>query len=104
MTDDGSRKRMNDSFGPFPSLPSLVHIEAVRYIERVDMRFSALIAGLLVMASFGCGDSKTFDSNHPVPNTKAAAKVVKAAEVTDSGGIDDQSFNAAAWAGLKRAE
>ena len=39
----------------------------------------------------------------PTPNA-AGGKTLKAAMVTDMGGIDDQSFNAAAWAGLNKAK
>lgn len=38
-----------------------------------------------------------------VPTTPPT-KVVKACEVTDTGGIDDKSFNATGWAGLEKAK
>jgi len=60
---------------------------------------SILAALAVVLFTPGC-------SNKP-PSTSAPAgesKTIKAAMVTDMGGIDDQSFNAAAWAGLQKAK
>lgn len=38
------------------------------------------------------------------PRAPAAGETIKVALVTDAGGIDDRSFNAAAWEGLQRAQ
>jgi len=43
------------------------------------------------------------ETEAPVVETEAP-KVFKACEVTDTGGIDDKSFNATGWLGLQRAE
>jgi basic membrane protein A and related proteins len=40
----------------------------------------------------------------PQPTQPPAAAAVKACQVTDTGGIDDRSFNATAWRGVQRAE
>ena len=37
------------------------------------------------------------------PAEEAAAPVAKICQVTDTGGIDDKSFNALAWSGMERA-
>ncbi|NLI00798.1 MAG: BMP family ABC transporter substrate-binding protein [Chthonomonadales bacterium] len=58
--------------------------------------FGIAAIGVLVLA--GCSASKQAS---PGPSK---SPVVKAAMVTDSGGIDDRSFNASAWEGLKRAK
>lgn len=38
------------------------------------------------------------------PAEEPAAPKIKACQVTDTGGIDDKSFNATAWLGMQRAE
>ena len=38
------------------------------------------------------------------PAAEPAAPKIKACQVTDTGGIDDKSFNATAWLGMQRAE
>ncbi|MGC8666561.1 MAG: BMP family lipoprotein [Chthonomonadales bacterium] len=39
-----------------------------------------------------------------VPGMRSGTAAMKVGEVTDAGGIDDKSFNALAWEGLKRAQ
>ncbi len=59
---------------------------------------AAGLAALFVLAAcFGCTSKPASTADN-----KAAGRF-KAAMVTDAGGIDDRSFNASAWEGLKRA-
>src|SRR2546425_11107767 len=73
------------------------------------MRFPIPILPLLIVALVGLagcnGQSKSHSDGKPDSITDAdAIKALHAAEVTDAGGIDDQSFNASAWEGLKKAK
>jgi basic membrane protein A len=65
-------------------------------------KVSGLLAAVLVFGVAGCGDKKT--SGGATGDGKAGGTQIRAAMVTDTGGIDDLSFNAGAWAGLQRAE
>jgi len=56
---------------------------------------------LAVLALAGCGERK--EEVAPTGG-EMGAKPIRAAVVTDAAGIDDKSFNASAWEGLKRAE
>ena len=47
---------------------------------------------------------KPADSTKPTMSGTSDGKKIKAVAVLDTGGVDDKSFNAAAWAGLQRAE
>ncbi|MEV6298117.1 BMP family ABC transporter substrate-binding protein [Actinoplanes sp. NPDC051861] len=60
-----------------------------------------LAAGGLTLAAAACGDAP--EETTPGSGTSAAA-AYKACMVTDTGGIDDKSFNASAWAGLEAAK
>ncbi|MFV9509791.1 BMP family lipoprotein [Tepidibacillus sp. LV47] len=63
---------------------------------------------LLVMSSFlvGCGVDKETKDNKQAgqPENQTTEKTLKVAMVTDTGGVNDQSFNQSAWEGLQRAE
>ncbi len=63
---------------------------------------------LAVVGLMGCPASKetgtTTTPGEGKPNTVAAGKPFRAALVLDVGGVDDKSFNAAAWAGLQKAQ
>lgn len=64
----------------------------------------ALVQAVIALA--GCGPKKD-DGGSSSPGAGKGAdsgKGLKVAMVTDTGGIDDQSFNAASWAGLIRAQ
>src|SRR5262245_30334562 len=66
------------------------------------MRFIALVAvGGLTLAAAACGEA-------PEENNGTAAsptgKAYTACMVTDQGGLDDKSFNAAAWKGMEQAK
>lgn len=61
---------------------------------------AVLAAGGLAFAAAACGNAP--DENEPGGGSSAA--VYKACMVTDTGGIDDRSFNASAWAGLQAAK
>ncbi|RAK38047.1 nucleoside-binding protein [Actinoplanes lutulentus] len=61
-----------------------------------------LAAGGLTLAAAACGDAP--DETPAGGSSSAAAAAYKACMVTDTGGIDDKSFNASAWAGLEAAK
>src|SRR5690242_10027932 len=64
-----------------------------------------LLVMLAVMALAGCSGGK---GPGGVPETGgqrgAGGKSLRVGLVLDTGGVDDRSFNAAAWAGLQRGE
>ncbi|WP_433722257.1 BMP family lipoprotein [Actinoplanes sp. CA-051413] len=60
-----------------------------------------LAAGGLSLAAAACGDAP---DDTPSGGASSAAAAYKACMVTDTGGIDDRSFNASAWAGLQAAK
>ncbi len=73
-------------------------------------RVSALVAGVaaVTLALSGCGSKKannggTAGSGTTGGSSSGSAAAIKACMVTDTGGIDDKSFNASAYAGLKQA-
>jgi basic membrane protein A and related proteins len=68
------------------------------------VRGTALVAAALVggMSLAACG-SKPSESNTGGGSTTAASNY-KACMFTDTGGIDDKSFNASAWKGMQDAE
>ncbi|WP_158647750.1 BMP family ABC transporter substrate-binding protein, partial [Actinoplanes sp. ATCC 53533] len=53
------------------------------------------------LAAAACGDAP---EETPTGSASSAATAYKACMVTDTGGIDDRSFNASAWAGLQAAK
>ncbi|GAA4593395.1 basic membrane protein A [Actinoplanes octamycinicus] len=61
-----------------------------------------LAAGGLTLAAAACGDAPEETSSGSASSSAAAA--YKACMVTDTGGIDDKSFNASAWAGIQAAK
>lgn len=78
----------------------------LRKRTRVQHLLSAFLVGLLA----GCGGPKPEATSPPstpaetkVPTTTPANGSLRAALALDTGGVDDKSFNAAAWAGLQRA-
>lgn len=63
------------------------------------MKMIAVAAvGGLALAAAGCGKPPE------TPGTGQTAGTYKACMVTDTGGIDDRSFNASSWAGLEAAK
>jgi basic membrane protein A len=65
------------------------------------MKRWAIALSLLVFA--GCGPSKEEGATPSGGSTKQA-KSLTVSVVTDAGGVDDESFNAAAWAGAQTAK
>jgi basic membrane protein A and related proteins len=62
------------------------------------------VIGSLALSVSACGSAPKKDTGSGGASAPAATgKKVKACMVTDTGGIDDKSFNAAAWAGLQAA-
>jgi basic membrane protein A and related proteins len=62
---------------------------------------AALAAGGLTLAVAGCGAAP---DKTPSGSGTSAAAAYSACMVTDTGGIDDRSFNASAWAGMQAAK
>ncbi|MBU2662953.1 BMP family ABC transporter substrate-binding protein [Actinoplanes bogorensis] len=56
----------------------------------------------LTLAAAACSDAP--DETPSAGGSSAAAAAYKACMVTDTGGIDDKSFNASAWAGIQAAK
>jgi len=54
---------------------------------------------VLAMVLAGCGQA----TPTPAPTPTVAAPALKVGEVTDTGGIDDKTFNATAWKGVQQA-
>jgi basic membrane protein A and related proteins len=66
-----------------------------------------LFAGVLMLAVgvvAGCGGDDDSGSSSSSASKTAEAKQIKVGLVTDIGGLNDRSFNQAAYQGLKRAE
>jgi basic membrane protein A and related proteins len=76
---------------------------------RVRSVVGALMVGSLALSVAACAKAPaktTAGGSSPSASASASAsgKKIKACMVTDTGGIDDKSFNAAAWAGLQAAQ
>ncbi len=69
--------------------------------------FGLLLVLALVVAACGGDDDDSTDTtagdSGETTTTAAAAPELSICEVTDTGGVDDKSFNASAWAGAQRA-
>jgi basic membrane protein A len=63
---------------------------------------AALTVGALTLSAAACGDAPDENNNAGGGASQAASKYT-ACMVTDTGGIDDKSFNASAWAGIQEA-
>jgi basic membrane protein A len=59
----------------------------------------SILVAILVLASMVLSACQT-----AAPAEEAAAPKLKACQVTDTGGIDDKSFNSTAWLGMQEAE
>jgi basic membrane protein A and related proteins len=72
---------------------------------RQTVRMAAAI-GVVTLLAAACGSSKTPSSGGSPSSSSsgAAAATFKACMVTDTGGIDDRSFNASSWQGVQQAE
>jgi basic membrane protein A len=64
---------------------------------------AVLAAGGLTLAAAACGNAPDETPSGGSASTATAA-AYKACMVTDTGGIDDKSFNASAWAGIQAAK
>lgn len=67
---------------------------------------STAIAGIAALALAACGSApeESGNGNGEGPGGETQASDFRACMVTDSGGVDDRSFNASAWAGLEQAK
>ncbi len=63
--------------------------------KKVSMLVVILVLASMVLAA--CQQT-------PAATEEPAAPKIKACQVTDTGGIDDKSFNATAWLGMQKAE
>jgi basic membrane protein A len=63
---------------------------------------AAFAVGGLALSAAACGDAPNENNNTGGGGTPTASKYT-ACMVTDTGGIDDKSFNASAWAGINEA-
>jgi basic membrane protein A and related proteins len=63
--------------------------------------FAVLAVGGLTLAAAACGNAP---DDTPSGSGASAAAAYSACMVTDTGGIDDRSFNASAWAGMQAAQ
>jgi basic membrane protein A len=63
--------------------------------------FAVLAAGGLTLAAAACGNAP---DETPSGGGASTAAAYNACMVTDTGGIDDRSFNASAWAGMQAAQ
>ena len=69
-------------------------------------------AAIVALAAAGCGSKSTPAASAPATTTSAAPATTASAAaanfsacmVTDTGGIDDKSFNASAWKGMQDAQ
>ncbi len=73
------------------------------------MRAAGLLLALMALTLTGCGGKpESGQANTPAPSSPTPASSqtakVRAGMVLDTGGVDDQSFNAAAVSGLKDAQ
>jgi basic membrane protein A len=64
---------------------------------------AVLAAGGLTLAAAACGDAPV-DTPSAGGSSAPSGPAYSACMVTDTGGIDDKSFNAAAWAGIQAAK
>lgn len=64
---------------------------------------AALAVGGLALSAAACGDAPEENNGGSGSGSDTAAKYT-ACMVTDTGGIDDKSFNASAWAGMQEAK
>jgi basic membrane protein A len=70
--------------------------------KQVVRLFAGMAAGSLVVALGACGSAPSGTSS--TPKAAASGKKILACMVTDTGGIDDKSFNQSAWGGLEAAK
>jgi basic membrane protein A len=63
-----------------------------------------LAAGGLTLTAAACGKAPDSSSSSNGGASAGTAATYKACMVTDTGGIDDKSFNASAWAGIQAAK
>jgi basic membrane protein A len=86
-----------------------------RWIGRVAPQFfslevlvkhTKLLAALAVvgLAAAACGSKPVSTSSSSSASSSSNASSYTACMVTDTGGIDDHSFNTAAWAGMQKAQ
>ena len=77
-------------------------------MRRISKLVVVAVTGALALTATACGskeDKTESAAGNPSPGGSSAAPInFKACMVTDTGGVDDRSFNASSWAGLQRAQ
>ena len=85
-------------------------------MRTTNMTRIAAAAAVVALAAAGCGSKSTPSASNTTGSTGSSSQEsassggstsnasFQACMVTDTGGIDDRSFNAAAWAGMQDAE
>lgn len=74
------------------------------------LRFSALLLGVMALSAAGCaekaesGGGATSAGATSAAGGSAGGKALRAAVITDVGGVGDKSFNMMAWNGLQKAQ
>ena len=68
--------------------------------RRVRLAAAACMVGLVGVAAAGCGSKPT----NTTSSSSSSAGAFTGCMVTDTGGIDDHSFNSAAWSGMQAAQ
>jgi basic membrane protein A len=71
---------------------------------RRNIRTRAAIASIAVLGIVAAGCAKSSDNTASSKSSSPAAPTFKACMVTDTGGIDDRSFNASSWEGMQQAK
>lgn len=76
-------------------------------MRRVSKVAVVAVTGVFALTATACGSKPKDDDNAGTPGASAPAGTgaanFKACMVTDQGGVDDRSFNAASWAALQKA-
>jgi basic membrane protein A and related proteins len=64
---------------------------------------SAAVLGIIALSAAGCGSATSAGNSGAKGSTASAGKFL-GCMVTDTGGIDDRSFNASSWQGMQEAQ
>jgi basic membrane protein A len=81
--------------------PEQTHMEELKMQRKIYAVLSMLALVALVLAA--CSPATT-PTEEPAAPVEPAAPSLKVCQVTDTGGIDDKSFNATAWKGVEDAQ
>src|SRR5690554_614163 len=98
----GSTRSMGDRYHPANGAGTIESPRYPRTEENVKkhLRLFALVVALAMVLA-ACGDDGSADTT-AAPT--AEVEPIRACQVTDTGGIDDRSFNQTAWQGVLDAQ